>query len=157
MQLNCNLLSCTFLCPICCRVVKLLRKRSVNLLSRPQAEGLHSSPSTQRAVYRHPCTLSPWQPQPNTLARSTVFNFFPPFFDFITGLPMLTLTKINRMGASYSAMPAWVYFESPPGSVHDAVSPSLSLFTAWKLENAQVLWGRGDWSCGWSWLASYET
>lgn len=79
VQLKCNLLSCSPLGPICCWVAKLLRKRSVNLLSKPQAEGLHSSLSTQRAVYLHPCTPSPWQPQPNTLACSTLFNFFLPF------------------------------------------------------------------------------
>lgn len=65
--------------PICCWALKLLRKRSVNLPSKPQAEVLHSSLSTQRAVYLHPCTLLPWQPQPNTLACSTLFNFFLPF------------------------------------------------------------------------------
>lgn len=143
--------------PICCWAVKLLRKRSVNLLSKPQAEGLHSSPSTQRAVYLHPCTLLPWQPPPNTLACSTLFNFFLPFFLFHHWAPMLTLPKINRDGArSQPNLHEFILSLRPVQSMtlfrHPSHFSQLEI-----LENAQRLWGRGDLSWGLSWLGSSET
>lgn len=58
-------------------------------ISKPQAEGLHSSTNTQCAVFLHSYTVT--MATPNQIYSPVQFFSSPPFFlfifDFITGLP----------------------------------------------------------------------